>query len=52
MTAMPGLATLVQNGKYRLPLKIEIVGKGFETIERGLDKLMKGVSGTKYVVSL
>lgn len=52
MTAMPGLANLVQSGKYKLPIKVEVVGKGFETIERGLDKLMKGVSGTKYVVSL
>lgn len=52
MTAMPGLATLVQSGKYKLPIKVEIIGKGFESIERGVDELMKGVSGTKYVVGL
>ncbi|MCJ1391899.1 hypothetical protein MMC18_004766 [Xylographa bjoerkii] len=52
MTAMPGLATLVQSGKYKLPLKVEVLGKGFDTLEQGLDKLMRGVSGTKYVVSL
>jgi len=26
MTAMPGLATLVQSGKYKLPIKVEVVG--------------------------
>ena len=50
--AMPGLASLVQSGKYKLPVKVEVLGKGFNAIEPGLDKLMKGVSGTKYVVSL
>lgn len=52
MNAMPGLASLVQSGKYKLPVKVEVLGKGFKTIEQGLDKLMKGASGTKYVVSL
>ena len=52
MSAMPGLASLVQSGKYKLPAKVEVLGNGFSTIEQGLDKLMKGVSGTKYVVSL
>ncbi|MCJ1386432.1 hypothetical protein MMC17_009558 [Xylographa soralifera] len=51
-TAMSGLAGLVQSGKYKLPVKVEVVGKGFDAIEQGLDKLMKGVSGTKYVVSV
>ncbi len=52
MTAMPSLASLLESGKYKLPVKVEVVGKGFDAIEQGLDKLMKGVSGTKYVVSL
>jgi len=52
MTAMPGLANLVQSGKYKVPIKVEVLGKGFDTIGQGLDKLMKGASGTKYVVSL
>ncbi|MCJ1319763.1 hypothetical protein MMC15_005099 [Xylographa vitiligo] len=51
-TAMPGLANLVQSGKYKLPVEVEVVGKGFNSIESGLDELMKGVSGTKYVVSV
>lgn len=51
MTAMPGLSNLVQSGIYKLPAKVEIFGKGFDAIEQGLDKLMTGVSGTKYVVS-
>ena len=52
MTAMAGLANLVQDGKYKVPLKVDVVGEGFDAIEQGLDKLMKGVSGTKFVVSL
>lgn len=52
MTAMPGLADLYQSGKYRLPVKVEVTGKGLDAIEPGLGKLMKGVSGCKYVVSL
>ena len=49
---MPGLTNLIQSGKYKIPVKIEVLGKGFKTIDQGLDKLMKGVSGTKYVVTL
>ena len=52
INAMPGLANLIQSGKYKLPAKVEVLGKGFKTIDQGLDKLMKGVSGTKYVVTL
>ena len=52
MNALPGLVSLVQSGKYKLPVKVDVLGKGFKTIDQGLDKLMKGVSGTKYVVSL
>ena len=52
MNALPGLADLVQSGKYKLPAKVEVLGTGFSTIESGLDKLMKGASGSKYVVSL
>jgi threonine dehydrogenase-like Zn-dependent dehydrogenase len=52
LTAMPRLASLIESGKYKLPVKVEVIGKGFDAIERGLDKLTKGVSGTKYVVSL
>ena len=52
MNAMPGLASLVQSGRYKLPVKVEVLGKGFKTIDQGLDRLMKGVSCTKYVVTL
>ena len=52
MNAIPALASLIESGKFKLPNKVEIVGKGFEGIEQGLDKIMKGVSGAKYVVSL
>ena len=52
MTAMPGLAKLYQSGKYKLPVKVEVTGKGLDSIEPALDRLMKGISGCKYVVSL
>ena len=47
-----GSGRLVQSGKYRLFIKVEVLGKGFGTLEQGLDKLMRGIRGTKYVVSL
>lgn len=50
--AMSALTGLVESGKYKLPTKIEVVGKGLDAISSGLDRLMKGVSGTKFVVSL
>ena len=49
---MPGLANLIQSGRYKLPVKVEVLGKGFKTIDQGIDKLMKGVSCTEYVVTL
>lgn len=52
LEAMSTLVRLIEEGKYKLPVKVEIVGKGFEAIPAGLDRLMKGVSGTKLVVSL
>ncbi len=51
-TAIPALASLLQSGKYRPPTKVKFLGKGVDAIEKGLDKLMNGASGTKYVVSL
>ncbi|KAL3464873.1 chaperonin 10-like protein [Aspergillus heterothallicus] len=48
----PGLAELLDGGKYRLPARVEVVGKGLGAIESGLRRLQKGVSGTKLVVSL
>jgi threonine dehydrogenase-like Zn-dependent dehydrogenase len=49
---LPGLAELLENGKYRLPVCVEVVGKGLNAIEPGLRRLQRGVSGTKLVVSL
>jgi hypothetical protein len=50
--AMPALARLVERGEYKVPIRVEVIGKGFDVIESGLDRHMKGVSGTKFVVSL
>lgn len=52
MNAYPGLARLVESGQYKLPVKVKVVGKGYESIEQGLETLKSGVSGEKLVVSL
>lgn len=50
---LPGLAELIESDQFKLPTKVEVVGHGFEAIQSGLEKLMKGgVSGNKYVVSI
>ncbi|KAI0546528.1 GroES-like protein [Xylaria curta] len=49
--AMEYLAKLLEEGKWKLPVKVEVVGKGLSAIEGNLDKVMK-VSGTKLVISL
>lgn len=49
--ALPALASLIQSGRFKLPNKVEIVGNGPTGIQQGLDKLMKGVSGAKYIVA-
>lgn len=48
---MKYLTRLLEEGKYKLPVKVEMVGNGLQVIEENLDKVMK-VSGTKLVVSL
>ncbi|KAL9619881.1 MAG: hypothetical protein Q9160_005528 [Pyrenula sp. 1 TL-2023] len=52
MQAIRYLAQLVEEGKFQLPVKVEVVGNGLESIEGGLKRLMRGVSGMKLVVSL
>lgn len=49
---MSSLTDLLQNGKYKVPIKVEVVGHGFEAIGPAVDRLKKGVSGTKCVVSV
>lgn len=50
-TAMEYLATLLEEGKYKLPLKLENVGKGFGVIGEALNRIPHN-SGRKLVVSL
>ncbi|KAI0467766.1 GroES-like protein [Xylaria cf. heliscus] len=50
-SAMKYLTKLLEEGQYKMPVKVEVVGKGLQAIEGNLDKVMK-VSGTKLVVSL
>ena len=51
-SALAVLGKLVDEGKYKLPVPITLVGKGFEAIGQGLETLKDGVSGTKLVVTL
>lgn len=52
VNAYPYLASLIDDGRIKLPLKIETVGKGYEAIGEGIAKLHAGVSGTKLVASI
>lgn len=50
--SLPYLAALFDEGNLQLPVKIEVVGEGYDAIGKGIEKLRRGVSGTKLVVSL
>jgi hypothetical protein len=53
LRVLPGLAELFENGQFKLPTNVELVGEGFEASQPGLERLIKGgVSGNKYVVSI
>ncbi|RYP28693.1 hypothetical protein DL767_007090 [Monosporascus sp. MG133] len=49
---MAYLVKLVGEGKYKLPVKIEVVGKGFQALEKSLERFPFRISGTKLVVTL
>lgn len=51
-SALAVLGKLVDEGKYKLPVPVTVVGKGFDAIGQGLKTLKDGVSGTKLVVTL
>ena len=36
IAAMPTLTSLVESGKYKVPIRVEVLGKGFDAIEQGL----------------
>lgn len=50
--AMAALGQAVSEGKYKLPVPIEVVGKGWDAVGSGLERLSKGVSGQKLVVTI
>ena len=50
--AMTALAGLLEEGRYKLPTRIQSVGNRFEVIAKGLEFLREGVSGTKLVVTV
>lgn len=49
--AMKHLQKLIEEGSYKLPLKIEVVGEGLEAVEKNIEKVPQ-VSGTKLVVTM
>lgn len=46
------LGDLLEQGKFKMPVPATVVGQGMDKIGGGVAQLMKGVSGTKLVVSL
>lgn len=48
---MPSLTKLVEEGKYKVPLPVRVVGHGLEELPNVLDEVMT-VSGEKVVVTL
>ncbi|KAK1756324.1 chaperonin 10-like protein [Echria macrotheca] len=50
--AMAKLVDLVDEGKFKLPLDVQVVGQELGDIPAGLKMLKEGVSGTKLVVAL
>ncbi len=48
---LPALTKLVEQGKYKLPVSVKVVGDGLEQIPRVMDKVLKA-SGEKLVVRL
>ncbi|KAF2490060.1 hypothetical protein BU16DRAFT_495487, partial [Lophium mytilinum] len=47
---MVALERLLEEGRYKLPLPVRVVGEGWEAVEKGLEEMRKGVSGEKLVV--
>lgn len=48
---IPSLTCLVEEGTYRVPLPVRVVGHGLEELPRALDEV-KSVSGEKVVLTL
>ncbi|KAF2123211.1 chaperonin 10-like protein [Lophiotrema nucula] len=48
---MLSLQTLLEDGRYKLPLPVNNVGQGFEALQKALDLMRMGVSGEKLVVT-
>lgn len=46
------LGDLLEQGKFKMSVPATVVGQGLDKIGGGVEQLMKGVSGTKLVVSL
>ncbi|KAK4109264.1 putative alcohol dehydrogenase [Canariomyces notabilis] len=50
---MARLQGLVERGEFRLPVEVEVIGEGLETVAEGLERLGRGgMSGTKLAVRL
>lgn len=49
---LTALGQLGEEGKFKVPLPVKVVGRGFDAIGEGLQILKKGISGTKLAVSL
>ncbi|CAM1511664.1 Fc.00g091770.m01.CDS01 [Cosmosporella sp. VM-42] len=52
LAAISALEQLVEEGKYKLPVPVEVIGKGWDAVGSGLQRFATGVSGQKLVVTI
>jgi NADPH:quinone reductase-like Zn-dependent oxidoreductase len=50
--ALSALTDLVSQQKYKLPIQVQKIGSGLQSIAPGLEQLKRGVSGTKLVITV
>lgn len=48
---IPSLTQLIEEGRYKLPAEVKVVGHGLEQIPEVMDQV-RGVSGQKLIVTL
>lgn len=50
LAAMAGLGRLLEEHRYAIPVPVSVIGKGWDFVEKGLQRFEEGVSGEKLVV--
>ncbi|KAM7190793.1 GroES-like protein [Naviculisporaceae sp. PSN 640] len=52
MQAIETLTRLVEEGKWKRPKRVEVIGEGWDAIPAGLKRVMNGAGGSKLVVKI